>query len=99
MVGFRTRTSLYSLCTQTSPGACRVSIRTIPQLLAIALAAIVVTSPGCATVSPAERERLADPIMVFDENPIEKGHLEHHRDYREGSVGGTGTRGGGCGCG
>ncbi|ACF14561.1 lipoprotein, putative [Chloroherpeton thalassium ATCC 35110] len=54
---------------------------------------------GCATVQPWEREKLADPIMIFDENPIEKGLKEHHINYREGSEGGTGSQSGGCGCG
>lgn len=54
---------------------------------------------GCAAVQPWERESLSDPIMIFDENSVEKGILEHHLDYREGSVGGTGAQSGGCGCG
>ncbi len=60
---------------------------------------ILSTTFGCATVQPWERESLSDPIMIFDENPIDKGILEHHLDYREGSVGGTGGQSGGCGCG
>ena len=54
---------------------------------------------GCITVQPWEREVLSDPMMIFDENPIDKGILEHHIDYREGSVGGMGAQAGGCGCG
>lgn len=74
----------------------RVSNRSFHMALSlVGLAALT----GCATVTPVERDVLADPIMIFDENPIEKGHLEHHRDYLEGSAGGTGSRGGGCGCG
>jgi hypothetical protein len=54
---------------------------------------------GCATVHPTERQHLSDPAMRFDEDPVEKGRLDRHHDYREGSTGGTGVRGGGCGCG
>lgn len=54
---------------------------------------------GCAAVQPWQREGLADPIMMFDENPIDAGIREHHLDYREGSAGGTGAQSGGCGCG
>jgi hypothetical protein len=54
---------------------------------------------GCARVQPWQREDLSDPIMIFDENPIEKGIKEHPLDYREGSSGGTGSQSGGCGCG
>lgn len=63
------------------------------------LIAIFFLLSSCAAVQPWEREGLSDPIMIFDENPIDKGILEHHIDYREGSVGGTGAQSGGCGCG
>ncbi|MCE1164265.1 MAG: DUF4266 domain-containing protein [Bacteroidetes bacterium] len=54
---------------------------------------------GCAVVQPWERERLADPNMIFDENPIEKGIKDHYINIREGSEGGNGSQSGGCGCG
>ncbi len=60
---------------------------------------LLISLMGCTTIKPWERSRLADPIMIFDENPIEKGLKEHHIDNREGSKGGTGAQGGGCGCG
>lgn len=63
------------------------------------LVLVCVVSSGCAVVKQADREYLSDPIMIFDENPIEKGVEEHFHDYREGSVGGTGAQAGGCGCG
>lgn len=54
---------------------------------------------GCVTVQPWQREGLADPIMIMDENPIDAGIKEHPIDYREGSAGATGAQNGGCGCG
>jgi hypothetical protein len=54
---------------------------------------------GCAVVQPWERERLADPNMIFDENPIQKGVQDHYINIREGSEGGNGSESGGCGCG
>jgi hypothetical protein len=54
---------------------------------------------SCATVRPWEREGLADPIMIINENPIDTGIKEHFLDYREGSEGATGAQSGGCGCG
>jgi len=54
---------------------------------------------SCAAVQPWEREGLADPIMIIDENPIDTGIKEHFIDYREGSEGATGAQSGGCGCG
>jgi hypothetical protein len=68
----------------------------------VVLGALAVTAAafgGCARVQPWQREELSDPIMIFDENPIEKGIREHPLDYREGSAGGTGSQSGGCGCG
>ena len=59
----------------------------------------VMCAVGCATVKPWQKGHLADPIMIFDENPIDAGIREHYLDYREGAVGGTGAQSGGCGCG
>jgi Domain of unknown function (DUF4266) len=53
---------------------------------------------SCAAVKPWDREGLADPIMIINENPIEAGIKEHFLDYREGSEGATGAQSGGCGC-
>ncbi len=60
---------------------------------------IPVLLTGCASVEPWEKGDLADPIMQFEENPIDAGIKEHYLDYREGSVGGTPAQSGGCGCG
>lgn len=54
---------------------------------------------GCATVQPWERERLSDPYMMFDENPLDKGSQLHFLFIREGTEGGDGSQSGGCGCG
>jgi len=53
---------------------------------------------GCATVAPYERERLARPDMEAGRNPDAKAGPEHATAYREGSSGGLGASGGGCGC-
>jgi hypothetical protein len=57
---------------------------------------------GCAFpepwVKPYERERLADPIMKLQRESLAAKHNEHVRDVREGSRGGNGVQGGGCGC-
>jgi uncharacterized protein DUF4266 len=49
-------------------------------------------------VKPYERERLADPIMKVQRDALSSKHFEHVREVREGSRGGTGVQGGGCGC-
>ncbi|RMF61574.1 MAG: DUF4266 domain-containing protein [Calditrichaeota bacterium] len=67
--------------------------------LMLLLISIPILLSSCATVQPWQKGDLADPIMIFDENPIDVGIREHYLDYREGSVGGTGAQSGGCGCG
>ena len=49
-------------------------------------------------VKPYERDRLADPIMSFDRNPVSDSYIEHVHEAREGARGATGSAGGGCGC-
>jgi hypothetical protein len=62
----------------------------------------VTFAAGCALpepwVKPYERERLADPIMKFSGGALSDKHREHVREVREGSRGGNGVQGGGCGC-
>jgi hypothetical protein len=53
---------------------------------------------ACATVAPYERERLARPDMELGRNADAKAGEEHATAYREGSSGGMGSSGGGCGC-
>lgn len=63
-----------------------------------ALGALVLFSSGCATVRPAEREYLADPIMSFERDPRAPERELHWLEAREGATGGTGGAGGGCAC-
>ncbi|HEX2676167.1 MAG TPA: DUF4266 domain-containing protein [Polyangiales bacterium] len=66
--------------------------------LRIALASAALALVGCAGAKPYERETLAKPKMRFDDDP-EAALLEQHvYQYREGSTGGYGSGGGGCGC-
>lgn len=57
---------------------------------------------GCASiepwVKPYERDRLADPIMLFDADPVSSAYIQHVYEAREGARGGEGSAGGGCGC-
>lgn len=61
---------------------------------------VVALSVGCgkAAVRPSEKEHLADRVMIFDEDGQEAASEEHFNGNREGSSGGRGTQGGGCGC-
>jgi len=56
---------------------------------------------GCAIdpwVRPYERDRLADPIMSFDRDPVSTSYINHVHEAREGARGASGSAGGGCGC-
>jgi Domain of unknown function (DUF4266) len=53
---------------------------------------------GCATVAPYERERLARRDMGLERNADLASGQQHATAYREGSSGGEGASGGGCGC-
>jgi hypothetical protein len=57
----------------------------------------VAVSSGCARVKPYQREIHAKKSMQ-DRGPVDKKLDEHVHEYREGSVGGRGVGGGGCGC-
>jgi len=72
----------------------KVSVR----LLAALTATLSLASGACATVAPYERERLARPDMELGRNADAKAGEEHATAYREGSSGGMGSSGGGCGC-
>ena len=73
------------------------------------LVALVVTVVAAATAAPltgcgrqavraAEKEFLADQVMIFDDDPHETSSDDHIRSNREGAAGGHGAGGGGCGC-
>ena len=49
-------------------------------------------------VKPYERDRLADPIMALDGDPVSAAYIQHVYEAREGARGGEGAAGGGCGC-
>jgi hypothetical protein len=63
---------------------------------------LIALASGCGTfkkrVAPYEREILAKPGMNFIENPVEETGMQHMFNAREGSIGGFGGAGGGCGC-
>lgn len=68
-------------------------------LLLVAFAAGVSGCSGIEPwVKPYERDRLADPIMFLDADPISTAYIQHVYEAREGARGGEGAAGGGCGC-
>jgi hypothetical protein len=68
-------------------------------LLAVALmAGLGACSSIEPWVKPYERDRLADPIMALDMDPVSSSYIQHVYEAREGARGGEGGAGGGCGC-
>ena len=65
------------------------------------LSFIIILIVGCSpkvTVSPMERYHLADAVMKADRDPLTLKMNDHAYFSREGSRGGRGVGGGGCGC-
>ena len=60
--------------------------------------ALLSLASGCVTVRPEQRAILADPVMQFQGDPREAAQKQHVLENREGSFGGSGVQGGGCGC-
>lgn len=76
--------------------------RTVRVLLPLLVLAAL---SGCSTigdiepwVKPYERDKLADPIMALDGDPVSTAYIQHVFEAREGARGGEGAAGGGCGC-
>jgi hypothetical protein len=72
------------------------AVRYLPWLAV--LTALALGGPGCVVVHAHERGHLAKRAMTSDRDPGEARFMEHERGSREGSEGGTGQPGGGCGC-
>jgi hypothetical protein len=53
---------------------------------------------GCAPVKPYQRELLSERSMRPDAEAAESRFRAHWQESREGSTGGFGAAGGGCGC-
>ncbi|MEO0346577.1 MAG: DUF4266 domain-containing protein [Pseudomonadota bacterium] len=73
------------------------------RIVRVALALCLVTaSAACSNiepwVKPYERDRLADPIMFLDHDPVSTSYMYHVFESREGARGAEGVVGGGCGC-
>lgn len=72
------------------------SSKRMPSLVLAALLSLGLV--GCVTVRPEDKEFLADPSMTFGSDGSDRVHEEHVLSNREGSFGGGGVSGGGCGC-
>lgn len=62
------------------------------------LVAAAGATSGCAPVKPYQREYLSQRPMRPLANEAEDEWRAHYQSAREGSAGGFGAAGGGCGC-
>jgi hypothetical protein len=67
----------------------------VKPILVVVLAAGIA---GCANVQPWEREVLAREDMQLDANALDAAFDDHIYFSKEGTSGGRGFGGGGCGC-
>lgn len=66
----------------------------------LAAAPALLIAAGCVTVvTPAQRANLSKPEMAPESDADEESFHTHIEAAREGSMGGHGAAGGGCGCG
>ncbi len=66
--------------------------------LALALVLLLSCAAGCTKVQPWQKGNLARSHMAFDPNPPQTQFQQHVYQSKEGSSGGYGVGGGGCGC-
>jgi len=69
--------------------------------LRLSIAAVVLALGGCASFTPPqawEKQYLARPAMQFDADKLDAKNVQHIYFSKEGSSGGYGVGGGGCGC-
>jgi hypothetical protein len=59
---------------------------------------LVFLASGCVVVKPYQREYLSERAMRPGAEGTEDRFRAHWQESREGSVGGFGAAGGGCGC-
>lgn len=68
------------------------------RLLIVAMCFTGIGACSSTPVAPWEREILAKREMLFDAHPVDAAFDDHVYFSKEGSSGGRGFGGGGCGC-
>ncbi len=71
---------------------------TRPILRLVLVVAALGAGSGCVAVQPWERGKLSSAVMAATPDAQELKLDSHVHEYREGSIGGAGVSGGGCGC-
>jgi hypothetical protein len=74
-------------------------MRFVRSIVIVGFCAFVLSGCGIEPwVKPYERDRLAEPIMNLDRDPVSGAYINHVHEAREGARGASGSSGGGCGC-
>ncbi len=68
------------------------------RLRALIVVALSLSGAGCVVVKPYQREYLSIRAMDPGAEHVEDKFRQHWQTSREGSEGGFGAAGGGCGC-
>jgi hypothetical protein len=82
----------------TGLGVALVILFAIKRRRLLAALALASAATACVHVRPRQRETLAHRNMTFAPDPAEDELDLHMQESREGSSGGYGSSGGGCGC-
>ena len=77
-------------------GRCILSVAKV--ICWFTLAACLSSCAMISPVSPWEKGFLAKPEMTFEADVLDQNFTEHTYFSKEGSFGGAGVGGGGCGC-
>ena len=72
--------------------------RHVPRIVPLVLLALFATGCAATAVKPWDRDLLSEKKMQFHPLPLETAVDEHVYFSKEGSTGGLGHGGGGCGC-
>ncbi len=64
----------------------------------LAVILVLITTASCTDVKAWQKGNLAKSHMAFDTDPTESKFMQHTYTSKEGSTGGYGVAGGGCGC-
>lgn len=75
-----------------------MDLRSFSRLAGVLALGLALGGCGRFAVRASEKEHLADRTMRFDADGQEQAADDHVMSNREGSTGGKGTGGGGCGC-
>ena len=65
---------------------------------ALLVVSLALSAAGCVVVKPYQREHLAERVTLPSAEATEDRFRQHWQGSREGSEGGFGATGGGCGC-